>query len=182
MTMEIWKSVVWYEGLYEISNHGNVRRISRGKLFTANQVREAKQMFDQGATLKAVAKFLNTSITTAHSIKHSKTWQGDAEFRPVKTKIGTDQYVYFTPSKNGVYRHRPIHRCLWEAFVSPIENKLEVNHKNLDRQDNRLDNLELVTHKENVQHAMDMYRKDPNSRQPKGSAGSYRGKYFKHSL
>jgi hypothetical protein len=176
--MEQWKPVLGYEGLYEISNHGNVRRVSRGKLFTANQVREAKQMFAQGATLKAVAEFLSTSITTAHSIKHGKTWKGDAEFRPVKTKIGTDQYVYFTPSKNGVYRHRPIHRCIWEAFVGAIEGRLEINHKNLDRQDNRLDNLELVTHQQNCEHAHVIYNKE-RKHLAKGERRGPRSKYAK---
>jgi len=180
--MEIWKSVVGYEGFYEISNHGNVRRVSRGKLFTADQVQKAKQMFEQGATLKAVAEFLNTSITTAHSIKHNKTWKGDVNFRPVKTRFDRYGYKNFNPSKDGIFGNKAIHRCMWEAFYGPIPNKLEINHKNLDRSDNRLDNLELLTHRENVQHAMDIYRKDPNSRQPVGKSGSYRGKYFKHSL
>ena len=178
--MEQWKPVLGYEGLYEISSHGNVRRVSRGKLFTADQVREAKQMFDQGATLKAVAEFLSTSITTAYSIKHNKTWKGDVEFRPVKTRFDRYGYKNFSPSKDALYGNKAIHRCLWEAFNGPIPNKLEINHKNLDRSDNRLANLELLTHKQNVQHAMDIYRQDPNSRQPAGKSGSYRGKYFKH--
>ena len=178
--MELWKVVIGYEGLYEISSQGNVRRTARGKLFTAHQVREAKHLFDQGATLKVVAAFLKTSITTAHSIRNGKTWKGDVEFRPVKTKVGSDFYVYFTPSKDGVYKHRPIHRCIWEAFNGVIEGRLEINHKNLDRQDNRLDNLELLTHKQNCQHAMDIYRQDITTRQPEGRAGSYRGRYFKH--
>jgi hypothetical protein len=70
---------------------------------------------------------------------------------------------------------------MWEAFNGPIEGRLEVNHKNLKRDDNRLENLELLTHRENIQHAFDLYRQDPSSRQPAGKPGSYRGKYFKHT-
>jgi hypothetical protein len=178
--MELWKPVLGFEGLYEISNLGNVKRIKRSRKLDPLKIDEAKQMLASGSVLKEVAEFLNTSIATAHAIKHGKTWAGEATQRPVKTKIGTDHYVYFTPSKNGVYCHRPIHRCLWEAFVGVIEGKLEINHINLNRQDNRLENLELLTHKQNCQHAMDIYRQDPTSRQPTGKAGSYRGKYFEH--
>jgi len=156
-TVEDWKAVLGYEGLYEISNLGNVRRIARGKKFTAEQVKQAKQMLEEKASLKTVAAFLGTSITTVFSIKHGNTWVGDAESRPVKTKIGSDFYIYFTPSKEGKYVHRPIHRCIWEAFKGPIPGRLEVNHKNLNRQDNRLENLELLTHRENCQHAQAIY-------------------------
>jgi hypothetical protein len=155
--MEDWKAVLGYEGLYEISNFGNVRRIARGRKFTAQQVNEAKKMLDDKATLKMVAEFLSTSIATVFSIKHGNTWVGDAESRPVKTKIGSDFYIYFTPSKDGKYVHRPIHRCIWEAFNGAIQGRLEVNHKNLNRQDNRLENLELLTHRENCQHAQAVY-------------------------
>lgn len=47
-----------------------------------------------------------------------------------------------------------IHRLVMEAFV-PIQDKsLQVNHKDLNKENNRLDNLEWVTAKENVQHAL----------------------------
>ena len=178
--MEDWKAVLGYEGLYEISNLGNVRRIARGRKFTAEQVKQAKQMLEEKATLKMVAAFLGTSITTVSSIKHGNTWVGDAESRAVKKQIDKYEYMTFAPSKNGVYKHVRIHRAVWEAFNGPIPGRLEVNHKNLNRSDNRIENLELLTHQENVQHAFNIYTKEQLG-QPKTGPGSPRGRYFKHT-
>ena len=178
--METWKPVLGFEELYEVSNIGNVRRIARGKTLDATKVAEAKEMLAAGATLKVVAEFLNTSIATAWNIKLGRTWSGDASFRPCKTSL-LKGYPQIALCRNGKYARRPVHRLVWEAFNGPIAGRLEVNHKNLDRADNRLENLELLTHQENVKHAFDIYRQDPNSRQPAGRKGSYRGKYFKHT-
>ena len=178
--MEDWKAVLNFEGLYEISNLGNVRRIARGRKFTAEQVKQAKQMLEEKATLKTVAAFLGTSITTVFSIKHGNTWAGDAESRPVKTTVGSDFYIYFTPSKEGKYVHRPVHRCIWEAFNGPIPGRLEVNHKNLDRADNRLENLELVTHQQNIQHAIDLYKSQGLLRAVKGVKGFVVGRHSQY--
>lgn len=45
------------------------------------------------------------------------------------------------------------HRLVWIALRGPIPYDLEVNHRNLDKGDNRIENLELTTHLANVQHA-----------------------------
>lgn len=45
------------------------------------------------------------------------------------------------------------HRLVWLVARGPIPDGIEVNHKNLNKGDNRIDNLELMTHLENVQHA-----------------------------
>ena len=178
--METWKPIRGYEGLYEISDAGNVRRIARGKRLSAEQVDTAKAMFANKATLAAVADFLGVSTVTAFNIKKGKTWSGDSGARPVRTHVARDHYVRFSPCKDGRYIKMAVHRAMWEAFIGPIPEGMELNHKNLNRADNRLENFELLTHRENVQHAFNEYRKDPASRQPAGKPGSYRGRYFKH--
>jgi len=45
------------------------------------------------------------------------------------------------------------HRLVWLAIHGPIPPGVEINHKNLNKGDNRIDNLELLTHEANVQHA-----------------------------
>lgn len=178
--METWKPVLGFEGLYEVSDHGNVRRLARAKKLDANKIPEAKSMFENGATLKEVANFLGTSIPTAHSIKLGKTWVGDANYRRIKPRPARDHYLGFDPCKDGINYKRRVHRVVWEAFNGPIPDRLEVNHKNLDRQDNRLENLELLTHRENVQHAFSIYSKE-QAGQPKRGPGSPRGRYFQHN-
>jgi hypothetical protein len=45
-----------------------------------------------------------------------------------------------------------VHRVVAESFYGLSD--LHVNHKNLNRQDNRVENLEFCTHGENIRHAV----------------------------
>lgn len=61
----------------------------------------------------------------------------------------TDYYL----CRDGLPAKRTLaHRIIWQAFVGPIPEGLQINHKNGLKADNRLANLEVVTPSENVAH------------------------------
>lgn len=64
---------------------------------------------------------------------------------------------YFTVclTKNRHERPYGIHRLLALAFIPNPENKREVNHKDGNKHNNAIDNLEWATSSENRQHAFD---------------------------
>lgn len=47
-----------------------------------------------------------------------------------------------------------IHKIIWEAFKGKIPKGYEIDHINTVRNDNRLENLRLVTHKENCNNPL----------------------------
>lgn len=51
-------------------------------------------------------------------------------------------------------RKYPVHRLITAAFLGACPDGLQVNHKNLNKLDNRLSNLEYCTAKENIRHAV----------------------------
>lgn len=42
------------------------------------------------------------------------------------------------------------HRIIWEMHNGPIPNGMEIDHINRVRDDNRIENLQLITHKQNL--------------------------------
>lgn len=68
--------------------------------------------------------------------------------RPGKDRIGG--YLQVGLSKGGKRKHFKVHRLVWEAFNGPIPEGYECNHINEDKTDNRLENLNLMTPKENT--------------------------------
>lgn len=63
-------------------------------------------------------------------------------------------YVYVGLSKNGVVSTALIHRLVMLAFAGKCPTGLVVNHKNGIKSDNRFENLEYVTPRENVMHSL----------------------------
>ena len=50
------------------------------------------------------------------------------------------------------FKHYHAHRIIWIIHNGKIPPNLEIDHINCIRNDNRIENLRLVTHKENMQN------------------------------
>ena len=123
--IEIWKSVVGYEGYYEISNLGNVLSLER--------VIEYEYKTKSGTIIK-------------RSVKKSKK---------LKTHICEGGYYSTDFQVNGIKETVTIHRLIAEAFIPNPENKPTVNHKDGIKTNIAISNLEWATYGENNQHAVD---------------------------
>ena len=118
--MEIWKDVVGYEGLYEISNLGNVRSVKRTRIIHDKRGRDFEAPLPE--------KLLSTISTD-------------------KTR-----YLGVMLYQNGEKKRYLIHRLVAEAFVPNPNGLKEVNHIDENTKNNKADNLEWVTHKQNMNH------------------------------
>ena len=119
--MEEWRAVPGYEGLYEVSNIGNVRNVRRNKLL-----------------------------------------------RLQKTNNG---YIRVVLSKNGIKTAFQVHRIAAQAFIPNPDNLPQINHKDEDKTNNNVTNLEWCDAKYNNNYGS---RKD-KARDTKIKNGYYTG-------
>ena len=71
-----------------------------------------------------------------------------------RQKITPKGYVCISTSKDGKSKYQRLHRLIYMAFVGEIDTGKEIDHINTIKIDNRLDNLRIVTHKENMNNPL----------------------------
>lgn len=62
-------------------------------------------------------------------------------------------YVHVTLCKDGIHKDKAVHRLVAETFVDNPHHFPQVNHKDCNKQNNKADNLEWVTARQNTYHA-----------------------------
>ena len=70
-----------------------------------------------------------------------------------KPQMGRNGYLHVCLCKNSKKKTFRIHRLVAKNFLKNYKEELDVNHKDCNKQNNRVDNLEMVSRKENIRHA-----------------------------
>jgi hypothetical protein len=87
-----------------------------------------------------------------------KNWKTKCLLKWKERKIIRDKDWYFCINLfyEWVEKHKRVHRLVAETFIPNPDNKPYINHKNWDKTDNRVENLEWCTPSENAIHARDI--------------------------
>ncbi|KKN85457.1 hypothetical protein LCGC14_0277760 [marine sediment metagenome] len=82
--------------------------------------------------------------------------------KPLPTNWG---YYRVGLRKQNKTHYKYISRLVAEAFISNPDNKPQINHKDGNKFNNNVSNLEWVTQSENMQHAiaLGLWKRSPNS-------------------
>lgn len=100
----IWRDIEGFEGLYQVSNTGQIRSLRFGK----------------------------TKI--------------------LKVMADNRGYKSLSLYKNGKGKTYRVHRLVAQAFIPNPNNLPEVNHKDENKANNHVSNLEWISHKDNVNY------------------------------
>lgn len=99
-------------------------------------------------------------ISKARYIRNNGTpvYRSAKVMKPVSNGLG---YLQVSLVKEGIRYRKYVHVLVAEAFLGSKPKGLEVNHKDRNKSNNHVDNLEYISHRENVLH----WVKDKKSRQ-----------------
>lgn len=97
---------------------------------------------------KNIEEATNYEVSNLGNVRNTKSGQ---ILNPGVSGNGYKQ-VSLKMKDNNKFMKRYVHRLVATYFLPNPDNKREVNHRNLDRTDNRVENLEWITSSDNQKH------------------------------
>lgn len=110
---EEWRDIKGYEGIYQVSNYGRIKSLSRIISIGRGHFR----------------------LSNEKILKQSESNKG---------------YYIICLHNNYKERKHLVHRIVYESFIGDIPKGMEVNHIDENPKNNKVTNLNLLTHKENL--------------------------------
>ena len=111
---EIWKDIKGYEGLYQASTLGEIRR--------------------------------KESVVVDKNKKRTRKFKS----KIIKKILRKDGYYFVNLSKNSKVKTAKVHRLIAETFLRNDENYNIINHKDGNKRNNNVTNLEWCTNSHNT--------------------------------
>lgn len=131
---EEWKDINGFEGYYKVSNKGNVISIDR---YVKNRV-DGSERFIKGRVMK-----------------QTKT----------KGRSNSDtKYLIVNLRKDGYNKIFLVHRLVAESFIDNPNNLPTINHKDGNKENNCVENLEWCSYSDNNKHALDTMLRRPRGK------------------
>jgi hypothetical protein len=144
--LEIFDSIKLASESINLTRHGIIR-VCKGKNKTAGGFYwKYKDMDITNNEKKFKINDYNYMITKSGKVYSNIT----KKFLKLMTNKNCYQYV--TLCKNKIKKNFYVHRLVAETFILNPLNKKYVNHKDRNKSNNDINNLEWVTHSENVNH------------------------------
>ena len=116
---EIWKDIIGFEGLYQVSNHGRVKSLSHEVIRSNGNIQHFKE------------KILHPGSMTSG-------------------------YYFVGLTKNKICKNFAVHRLVTQAFIVNPNSLPDVNHKDGNKKNNNVSNLEWCSGSYNLQHAINI--------------------------
>ncbi|MDD5589059.1 MAG: NUMOD4 domain-containing protein [Candidatus Nanoarchaeia archaeon] len=116
MKKETWKNIEGYDGIYQVSDRGRIKSLSR-----------------------------------LHKIHHN--YYVKCKTKILKQTTTKKGYLRIGLNKNNITKQFQVHRIVSIAFIPNVWNKPQINHKDGNKKNNYIKNLEWCNNSENQKHS-----------------------------
>jgi hypothetical protein len=128
------------------------------------------QLVPEAAYLYIMQKKLNCKFVEGTDKKYRVCDNGivislmQKKARILRHEVRSDGYLQVSISFKKDVKMKSLHRLVAEAFIENNENKETVNHKDGDKTNNCVSNLEWNTRSENIQHSVHVLKNQHGKR------------------
>ena len=122
-----------------------------GQKHRANQLKE--KFLGVCPDMKQIPGYENYYATKGGEIISTRKQPANPNGKQKTLKAGKDRYGYrYVQLFPGAKFHK-VHRLILQTYKPTKDTTLEVNHKDGNKSNNHLENLEWCTHSQNIKHA-----------------------------